>query len=455
MVAGGVAPSHRTYQEDVRWPCATTVDNDVHALLKKGFGTMRIDHIDTPGPSLPWAGKQVRLEQVEEELAHLWRMSADNVRTSQNIHVRTSVLNLVICAPDVESARSAHALLRDLSSTHLARVILLILNIGDHASPGITSWVTLRSFPIISDIMRHSFEQITLLLTGSAANASANIIQSIIKPELPVYLWWLSDPPKEQAVFTRLLRLSSRIIVDSNSFFTPEQSIGNLLSLVQSSPECALSDLNWGRITHWRELIAQFFDMPEYKPYIAGVDTVEIEHAVTPLAEQTLPEQDDVSANPTRALLLAGWLKTSLGWKLAHDAPGNVSNSATGTHTWQIARPLPLRQSSPTQHNTSTTLHLRPRVQSDLRPGSICLVRLTSTLDDGKHATFTINREDDLNHVLTSVELAEGTRPQRTVSMAAIHKESELLHDELEIMGHDYLYENTLHEVSELLAEPS
>jgi hypothetical protein len=70
---------------------------------------------------------------------------------------------------------------------------------------------------------------------------------------------------------------------------------------------------------------------------------------------------------------------------------------------------------------------------------------------DNKRATFTIDREDDPDHVLTSVELAEGTRPQRTVSMAATQNASELLHDELEIMGHDSLYEQTLQEVLALL----
>ena len=86
-----------------------------------------------------------------------------------------------------------------------------------------------------------------------------------------------------------------------------------------------------------------------------------------------------------------------------------------------------------------------------MRPGSICLVRLTSVAD-GKRATFTINREGHPDLVLTSVKLSDEVRPQRTVSLAAAHKESELLHDELEIVGHDHLFEQTLEELTELLA---
>ena len=97
------------------------------------------------------------------------------------------------------------------------------------------------------------------------------------------------------------------------------------------------------------------------------------------------------------------------------------------------------------------SIDIRPQVQSNMRPGSICLVRLISSVE-GKKATFTINREGDPDLVLTSVELSHETRPQRTVSLAAEHKESELLHDELEILGHDYPFEQTLEEMAELLA---
>jgi hypothetical protein len=77
-------------------------------------------------------------------------------------------------------------------------------------------------------------------------------------------------------------------------------------------------------------------------------------------------------------------------------------------------------------------------------------VRLVSNLEN-KQATFTISREKDLETVLTSVELSQETRSQRTVSLASIHNESELLHDELEITGRDYPFEHTLQEVAELL----
>jgi glucose-6-phosphate dehydrogenase assembly protein OpcA len=420
-------------------------------------------NIDNSGPRLPWAGKRIQVQDAEEELSFLWRLAADNVRTGQNINVRTSVLNLVICASDVESAQHASTLIRDLSSTHIARVIILILSEDSSAPAGVSTWVTLRSFPVISDLMRHHFEQITTIVTGGAIRSAANILQPLLKPELPVYIWWLNDPPQDETIFRNLAQLSTRVIVDSNSFLAPEESISTLASFVSSVPNAAFSDLNWGRITAWRQLIAQFFDVTEYRPYLAGVDSIEVEHAVAPLAVPLRTEEGDVSPNPTRALLLAGWLKTRLSWRYSADGTNAQHDPTTGTHYWQMIRagattvPLTTRSTASGTGKTGKlsmslvgSISVRPRVQPDLRPGSLCLVRLTSAVDN-KRATFTINREDDPDHVLTSVELAEGTRPQRTVSMAATHDSSELLHDELEIMGHDYLYEQTLQEVVALL----
>ncbi len=401
------------------------------------------------GPRLPWAGKQVPTQHVADELSHLWHMSSDNVRTSQNINVRTSVLNLIICVPDVESAQRTSTLIRELSSTHIARVTILILD--SDAPDMVATWITTRSFPVISDVMRHTFEQITLMANGSAVRSIQHIVQPLIKPDLPVYLWWLNDPPSDSSLFDSLSKLSNRIIVDSSSFATPEESIRTLSTLVQAFPESRLSDLNWGRITPWRELVAQFFDVAEYRPYLSGIHTIEIEHAAGPFAELTRTEQGDVSPNSTCALLLAGWLKTRLDWRYTPASPNaqDEHDSSIGMHIWHMARPTGSLSTRVTQ--PSPSIHVRPRIRSDMRPGSLCMVRMIGTVNN-KRAVFTINREDDPNHVLTSVALEQEARPQRTVSMAATHKVSALLHDELEIISRDQLYEETLQEVHELLS---
>jgi hypothetical protein len=422
---------------------------------------MNMEATNSLGPRSPWAGKSVHLEEVEQELSTLWKLSADNMRTGHNTGVRTSVLNLVICATDVEAAKQASGLLRSLANTHLGRVTVLILDSSDAFPASISTWVTLRCFSMFSDIMRHCFEQITMIATGSATRAVANILQPLLKPELPVYLWWLGDPPdSNSAYFSDLVQLSNRVIVDSTSFVNPEQDLLTLASIHQSFPDCAISDLNWGRLTPWRQLIAQFFDVMDYRPYLDGVSSIEIEHAAGPFAVQTRTEEGDVSPNPACALMLAGWLKGSLAWSIPSDMSSMQRDTASGTYYWQFDRPTNLRSTRPLNqargHSgklataTRPSITIRPQIQPHMRPGSICLVRLTSNVE-GKHATFTIDREGDPDHVLTSVDLSQGTHPQRTVSLTSEAKATQLFNDELEIIGHDHLYEQSLQEVTDLL----
>src|SRR5437764_9680340 len=153
--------------------------------------------------------------------------------------------------------------------------------------------------------MRHQFEQITVTLSGDAVHTAANIIQSLIKPDLPVYLWWVDNLPTDISIFARLISSSNRVIIDSNNFTSPEEHIQTLSEILQNTPDCALSDLNWGRITPWRELIAQFFDVADYRPYLVNVDSIEIEYAMSPQTRSADQASTNMPPNPTRALLLA------------------------------------------------------------------------------------------------------------------------------------------------------
>jgi len=300
----------------------------------------------------------------------------------------------------------------------------------------------------------------TVLATGAAVRSIANILQPLLKPLLPVYLWWLGDPPDlDDPTFQNLVNLSNRIIFDSTSFFNPEQHIRSLTDLFRAAPDAAISDLNWGRLTGWRELVIQFFDVPEYRPFLSGIHTIEIEHAAAPLAEPGRTEDGDVSPNPIRALLLAAWLKERLGWTLSAYRGNNHHHTASGSYHWEMQRAngprttgqlVSPRSRSGRLGGQPVSITIRPIVHSEMRPGSIALMRLVSTADN-KEAVFTIMRDNDLEHVITSVELGQETRQKRIVSLTTHHKESDLLREELEITGHDFSYEQTLQEIANLL----
>jgi hypothetical protein len=145
-----------------------------------------------------------------------------------------------------------------------------------------------------------------------------------------------------------------------------------------------------------------------------------------------------------------------LGLRLAVDTSRNLRDTESGAYSWYMERTIstglsgPLGGTRTRKRVDRTTIQILPRVYPELSPGSICRVTLTSKMEN-KQATFTINREDDMDHVLTSIEISQEVRPRRTVSLTANPNEIDLLQDELEITGRDYSFEETLREVIELL----
>ncbi|HEX8890450.1 MAG TPA: OpcA/G6PD domain-containing protein, partial [Pyrinomonadaceae bacterium] len=66
-----------------------------------------------------------------------------------------------------------------------------------------------------------------------------------------------------------------------------------------------VSDLNWGRLTAWRMLMASFWDVPDYLPYLEKIDSITVEYDPPDVApDQIAP----------KALLVVGWLASRLGW---------------------------------------------------------------------------------------------------------------------------------------------
>src|SRR3989442_14558825 len=94
-----------------------------------------------------------------------------------------------------------------------------------------------------------------------------------------------------------MLRRANRLVVDGLGFVHVERSLVTLDAL-RNRPGVGidLADLNWGRLLPWRELVAQFWDVPAWRAQLSRLDPVEIQ----------LRKPADGRSNPAPALLLAG-----------------------------------------------------------------------------------------------------------------------------------------------------
>jgi glucose-6-phosphate dehydrogenase assembly protein OpcA len=113
--------------------------------------------------------------------------------------------------------------------------------------------------------------------------------------------------------------MADRVVIDSASFDEPREDLLQLARLLEGG-RLRLSDLNWGRLTSWRSLVAGFWDVADYRASLAQIERVSIEYDP--------PDRAHAQVAP-KALLALGWLASCLGWEVA-DGGSEVSEG--GAH---------------------------------------------------------------------------------------------------------------------------
>jgi len=116
-----------------------------------------------------------------------------------------------------------------------------------------------------------------------------NAVAAIRLSSLPTLVWWRGGPVE---VLDRVVALADRVVLDVDD---PDDLWAHVVTIFDRT---AFSDLRWTRLTRWRALMAQFFDIPAVAAAATAFTRLRIEGADRPTAR-----------------LFAGWLRTALAWQ--------------------------------------------------------------------------------------------------------------------------------------------
>jgi glucose-6-phosphate dehydrogenase assembly protein OpcA len=240
---------------------------------------------------------EVNAGTIERELASLWEMASKS-----NMMTRSCSCNLVAIVQDRDMAEQFQDALSSISETHPSRSVVAYPEAGE---PDLQAWIRAQCSNPVSGRPQVCCESITLAAHGKAFENLPGLLSTILIPDLPVYLYWRSFKISDRDLIERMVRLSNLLIVDSHqSRKDPQNRLRLLQLLVDQSEKSAVRDLNWARITPWRDLIAQFFDSKTSRKLVREISEVKVERNLSA-----------AGSIPTRTLLLTGWLASSLGWQ--------------------------------------------------------------------------------------------------------------------------------------------
>ncbi|MEP6695177.1 MAG: glucose-6-phosphate dehydrogenase assembly protein OpcA, partial [Chloroflexota bacterium] len=249
-----------------------------------------------------WGAPASSIDALERELARLRRAAVAHARERGQTLARASVLNLVVYSEREVHARRAARTVAQLALRHPSRAIVLL---GDRDREGVLASVQLHCHVPESDGAQPVlYEQILARVRGDFDERVASVVIPLLVPDLPVFLWWTGTPPSDARHLDDLVTLADRFIVDSADFARADVTLPQVARLARHN--VGITDLNWARLTHWRELIAQFFDVPIWRPFLDGITGIRIGFAV---------DMDGRDIHPSQALLLLGWIASRLGWQ--------------------------------------------------------------------------------------------------------------------------------------------
>jgi len=366
-----------------------------------------------------WGTRAEGVAALERELSRL-RRSMDAHALEQGMLVtRASVLNLVVFATRDVHARRAAATVQELASRHPSRTIVIL---ADRRVEGVEAQLEMHCHKPRSEGAREvSYEQILIRARGDTDDRLASAVIPLLLPDLPVFLWWTETPPMDARGFKDLLALADRFIVDSADFSRPEEVLRRLHAIARlGHGRHGVTDFNWARITPWRDLISQFFDVAMWRPFLDGITGLRIGFVV---------DAEGREIHPSQALLLIGWLASRLGWR----AVESLAPAEAGGLLAVLRRP----------DGERVRMRVRPRYMRGVEEGKLSGVRIQASAG-GRRAEFVIKRIEGTPHAATSVTIDGSLAFERLVPVGRKPGVTELLGEELTIARSDEIYEGAL-----------
>jgi glucose-6-phosphate dehydrogenase assembly protein OpcA len=261
-------------------------------------------------------GIPVPLNQIEGELLKLWGPAAEQVGGPEldNPHVtRIALANLVVESLEGDGDAFA-ATLETVIARFPCRAI--VLRGSQKSGRDITAEVSALCHLPAPGLPQVCSERIVLRTDSQAVDFLPGAVRPLLETDLPMVLWWTSDPRKNESLFRDLVAESSRLILDLPD---PSTDLEALKLGLAPGPGGCRRDAAWFGLPRWRELVAQFFDPPCSTGNLERVKSVTIE-ALSP----------DPIRTPRLAIWLAAWLAGQLNWK-PEGAPRTAASSASGS----------------------------------------------------------------------------------------------------------------------------
>jgi glucose-6-phosphate dehydrogenase assembly protein OpcA len=251
-------------------------------------------------PTLLGGQTQIDIRAIERELTELWKTAAGDDELGGAV-TRACTLNLIAVSYGASAEQSVTIAVDRLTGTHPHRALVVHIEEPQTTqTPPIEAWVQAHCQIPAPGRPQVCCEQITIVTHGEGVLRVPGIILPLLVADVPIVVWYPEGEPFGDALFARLAELADRVVIDTEHFVDPEGGLRRLVAM--RSEQMVVGDLAWGRLTLWRELIAQCFDSAVLLGQITQLERVRITYGAR--------------CSRVPGLLLTAWLVARLGWRI-------------------------------------------------------------------------------------------------------------------------------------------
>ena len=321
-----------------------------------------------------WAAAAVEVADVASRLSGIRAdLAREETEDPTRPHTRDAVMNVIVCGESPGPVMRAARAMRTLAVHHPSRTIVVIAE--DRGVGAVDAEVESESHVLMGSA-QIAYEQAVLKTPRAALDNLFTFAAPLLLSDVPTYLWW-TGPGGMDGRIRRAAVACQALIVDSATFAEPRLTVVALARL-RSEGRPRLGDLHWGRTLAWREALAQVFNPAARRPYLNGVESVEIRYDAAP-------------GGFTAAALLAGWLSDRLGWRVEE-----VTGAASG--------PIQARLAA---RRRAVSLSAIPGGAAEEGLGTLERVRLTASRR-GRRLELELHRRPEAGAILVELRGPDG-----------------------------------------------
>ena len=223
----------------------------------------------------------VQPEKILKELANLWvDLAKEDSAKSANGVIRACSMTLLIASASEEDAESAAETAAELLRAHPGRAISLRFQTSGESV--LESRVFARCWMPYGQRQQLCSEQIEISASMDRLADVYAAVLGITVPDLPVVLWTTTPSLLFRPEFAEMLMLARTVIIDTAKLPDTRLALTRVNELFQQG--WRMKDLNWSRLTVWREAIAHVFEHDSWRELIPLIDAVTISHRGTTLS---------------------------------------------------------------------------------------------------------------------------------------------------------------------------